>query len=280
MFILICLLTIYFVYVITKLIVYILVKKYGSISYDGLTFVGFKYDYKKDAFIPLNNSWQRVFGYGYTYDLLAPFASIIIDTERVYFKYKDYNYLISFWKGQYGITTGAEIGIYRTKVKEVSKKTIYGASENLLSMSFILYKNGEKIIEVSDTNWWLAAFKLGMFSDPKDLKMDICITFPDKEFLDAFLESFKKLNHYGCEYNVIDNTFIFCFQSPKSKRVWTRNFLSDYFVQKRNKINVCLYQDYFDKNIERNGIDDSKSGYYILVSDLVENIFGDLNEKN
>lgn len=263
---------------VTKLIVYILVKKYGEISYDGLTFAGFKYDPERNVFVPSKNSWQRKFGYGHIYDLLAPFASIIIDTESVYFYYNGYNYLISFWKGQYGISTGAEIGIYKTKDKHVSKKTIYKANEENIIMSFTLYKNNKKLIDVHDRNWWLAAFDLGEFSNPRDLIMDVALTFPNSEFLTAFLEKFKSLKYK--EYQIIGNTIMFTFKKPKTKKVFTRNFFIDYFVQRNNKIKVKLYKEYIDEYIDRNGIDDSNNKNYIFVSNIVRNLFGDSNEKN
>lgn len=278
--IIICLLVVYFVYLITRLFIYLLVKKYGEFSYDGLTFAGFKYDHKRNVFVPSKNSWQRKFGYGHIYDVLAPFVSIVIDTEAVHFSYDGFNYLISFWKGQYGITTGAEIGVYRTKDKNVSKETIYNASEEDIIMSFILYKRDEKLIEAHDRNWWLAAFDLGEFSNPKDLKMDVALTFPTSEFLNAFLEGFKSLKYKENEYQVIGNTFMFTFKKPKTKKAFTRNFLVDYFVQKGNKIKVKLYKDCIDEYIEKNGVDDSHAGKYILVSNLVNSVLGDEDEKN
>ena len=37
---------------------------------------------------------------------------MIIDAYPVYFDYQDKTWMIEFWRGQYGINTGAEIGVY------------------------------------------------------------------------------------------------------------------------------------------------------------------------
>jgi len=56
----------------------------------------------------------------------------------VCFNYDCKNYRIEFWKGQYGLTTGAEIGIYIQDGKD-----FYRAAKDTerLDMSFTLIKN-------------------------------------------------------------------------------------------------------------------------------------------
>lgn len=278
--IIVCLLIIYIIYVVVSLIFSFLVKKYGKISYDGLTFAGFKYDFKNDMFIAVEDSWQRNFGYGHIYDVLAPLVNVIIDTESIYFKHKDYNYLIAFWKGQYGMVTGAEVGVYRTKDELVNNKTIYEKCDTDISMSFELYNKDEKIIDVRNKTWWLAAFKLGMFSKPKDLTMDIWITFPDEEFLNSFLKGFRNLGYKGNDYKVIGSTFIFSFKKPKTKKVFTRTFLREYVAQKSNKKKVKAYSKYLKNYLDNNGVDDSNNNEFILVSKIVDKLLGDTYEEN
>lgn len=278
MIVIIILLSIYILYVLSKIILYFLVRRFSKISYDGLTFVGFKYDFKNNMFITMPNSWQRNFGYGYIYDLLAPFVNIIIDTESIHFKYKDYNYLISFWKGQYGIARGGEIGIYRTKLMKVNKRTIYDKCDDTINMSFVLYDKDKKIIEVSDKTCWLAAFKLGEFSKPEDLSMHIWITFPDANFLKSFLWGLNKTGYKENEYRIIGNTLVLNFNKPKTKKVFTRNAIREYFVQRHNKNMVLLYNDYLKKHLDENRIDDSKSSNYIVLSKFINNTSGDSYE--
>ena len=42
------------------------------------------------------------------YDKTAPYFNMVFDCEPVYFDYNGRTWLIEFWKGQYGINTGAE----------------------------------------------------------------------------------------------------------------------------------------------------------------------------
>jgi len=118
---------------------------------------------------------------------------MVIDTEPVRFYYNNKNWLLTFWKGQYGIVTGAEVGIYSTKEGMVNKRTVYlPINDNeMLDMDMTLYKKGELITNVSSKHWWLAVFKLGMFSKPKDLTLDIKITFPNKDMLEALVSGFN-----------------------------------------------------------------------------------------
>ena len=239
-------------FIIFKIVTSILVKKIGKFSYDGISIMGFAYDSKKDAFYSTKDAWQKNFGYCHLYDVLAPEFRMIIDTEPIRFNYNNKNWLITFWKGQYGIVTGAEIGIYNTIEKKVNKKTLYFPAEDneMLDMSFILYKNAKEITRISAKHWWLAIFKLAMFSKPKELTMDIKITFPCKEMLEAFLISFKKKHHKTKDYNTVDNTFYFSFKKAKTPKVWTRYLLSSRINQYLNKKNVNLYNMYIDDLID------------------------------
>ena len=82
---------------------------------------GFAYDPSKDIFYSLENAWQKEFGYGKLYDDLAPLMNMAIDCEPIYFDYDGKKWLIEFWKGQYGITTGAEIGLYVMMGRSLAK---------------------------------------------------------------------------------------------------------------------------------------------------------------
>ena len=63
---------------------------------------------------------------------LAPRFQMVTQFEPIYFDYDGKTWLIEFWKGQYGINTGAEIGIYhtdtegKTKPKTVNLKIFWG----------------------------------------------------------------------------------------------------------------------------------------------------------
>ena len=266
-------------YLPTKLILFFIVNKFGKFSYDDFSAAGFAYDSNKKVFYTTKNAWQKEFGYCHTYDVGAPFFQMIIDTEPIRFFYNNKNWLITFWKGQYGITTGSEIGIYSTTKKKVNKKTIYYPinDDELLDMSFTLYRKNEEITTISDKHWWLAIFKIGLFSKPKDLSMDIKIRFPNEDMLNAFLKSFKKLKHKTKYYNVIDNTFYFTFKKPKTRKVWTRTWLSDFIRQRINRKNVDLYNKYLEDVFDDNNSSKKQIKISQYIPDIIKNNSNDKN---
>lgn len=258
-------------YIILKLVLYYFTNKYGKFSFDNFSAFGFNYDSKKDIFYSTKKAWQKNFGYSHLYDIGAPLFGMIIDTEPIRFFYNDKNWLLTFWKGQYGITTGAEIGIYQTKEKIISKNTLYLPvnDDEMLDMSFTLIKNDKVLTNIKSRHWWLAAFKLGNFSKPKELKLDIKITFSNSDMLNAFLKSFKKLGYKECDYEVNNNTFCFLFIKPKSRKVWTRNIVITKVVEYINKRNVKLYNKYFSDILAKNESNNVKK---IILNDLIPDI--------
>ena len=266
--------------ILVKLTLNLIVKKYGKFSYDGFSAVGFAYNSEKDIFYSTKNAWQKNFGYTRYYDIFAPIFRMIIDTEPVKFNYNNKNWLITFWKGQYGIVTGAEIGIYYTNQQKITKRTIYLPVDDskMLNMDLVLYKNGEIITKANAKHWWLAIFKLGMFSNPKELTMDINITFPDKIMLESFLNSFEKLGYTTNDFQIIDNTFCFKYIKPHTRKVWTRTWITDAIRQYLNKKNVELYNTYLVDLIENNKIDDSKNSNNNLI--MLNQFIPDLLKNN
>ena len=109
-------------YLPIKLILYLFIIKFGKFSYKDFSAVGFAYDHDKDSFYSTKDAWQKKMGYCHLYDVGAPIFQMIIDTEPIKFYYNNKNWLITFWKGQYGIVTGAEIGIYATKQQSINKQ--------------------------------------------------------------------------------------------------------------------------------------------------------------
>lgn len=272
-----------FFYVVIKLLLHLITWKFGKISYDGFSAAGFKFDHKNELFYSAKNAWQRKYGYCHLYDVVAPLLRMIIDTEPVKFYYNNSNWLITFWKGQYGITTGAEIGIYKTNQLEIDKNTLYlPVKENeMLDMSIKLYKKGHEIMSVKKHHWWLAVFKLGMFSNPKNLTMDISITFPNVEMMNSFLTSFQKLGYKTKDFEITDTTFSFTYKKPHTHKVWTRGLIRDSIIQSLNHRNVKLYDKYIADIIDDNKIDDSinNNNKLIMVNNMIPEILIN-NDKN
>jgi len=163
----------------------------------GAAFAGFGWDYNQGIWYSLMNPIQRKYGYCDTYDNAAPFIGIFIKHQKIPFEYNGKTWMIWLWKGQYGITTGAEIGLYIDPGLFILKdeKTWYRCandSERII-MSFTLYKNGKKLFQrPSQTHWWLTGFKPGLNVGATGLTMQISLTFHNVQMADSFYRSALK----------------------------------------------------------------------------------------
>ncbi len=154
---------------------------------------GFEYDDKQGIYYSSVNPWQKGFGFNIIYDMAAPLAGMNYSTERIYFNYDNKDWMIQIWKGQYGMTAGAEIGIYNKTDKIMQYDCV--SEEEFLEMSFVLYNQGEKMFERGpEKHWWLTGFKILNIGVPLLLDMDMTIKFPTKSMTDAFEAGLKKAN--------------------------------------------------------------------------------------
>ncbi len=203
--------------------------------------LGFIYDRGQDIYVSKINAWQRKAGYSSLVDLASVPANMVIHCEPIKFDFKGKPYMVELWKGQYGVSTGAEIGIYK-KNNPKKKQWICGENEDLLKMSYVLKKNGKTVFQREGKHWWLTGFKPGEFSQPGELTMDITITFEKKNDLrDAFLAGMKKTGYTLDENNIKGDTISFRYDIPKSKQ--PSSFRSNMAgkTQNRNKKLVALY---------------------------------------
>ena len=153
----------------------------------GLLYIGFDYDSNQRIFYNPKYPWQRNFGFCEIYDVCAPVTMMFYDTQRFKFDYDGKNWMIQVWKGQYGITSGAEIGIY-TKAPDRSIEFYDCASdEDCLAMSYDLMKNGEIFFtRESDSHWWLTGFAPLTVTAAEDFEMRAKITTKDETMAAAF----------------------------------------------------------------------------------------------
>ena len=207
----------------------------------------FGYDFHCDCgfFSSTVDAPQRQAGYSWLYDYMAPRFQMVFDSLPVYFDYRGRTWLIEFWKGQYGINTGAEIGIYHADhiIPESDYKNAwFSCAENneMLDCSFRLCRDGDECVCSCGRHWWLPAFLVGSFSKPACLTMESCITFPGREMLAAFVDGLKRA---GCSedcMSVRGLTVCFVFHRDHQKyncitRFWRR------FSQWKNKCFCKLY---------------------------------------
>jgi len=211
--------------------------------------VGYSYNPKKDLFFSNSDTWQRKMGYCHLYDEVAAPFGIIVDSEPIYFSYAGKRWLIEFWKGQYDLTTGCEVGIYTTEAPDLNilgvfNGTFYNcaSSEDELFISYSLKKNGETIFTMEGKHWWLTSFKLGEFSEPSELTMDLYITFKDNLMLNEFITGLESAGYSKDEFSIDELTVAINFGKPHTQQPITRTYLTDMIIQQKNKLLCDKYQ--------------------------------------
>src|SRR5690242_20482520 len=83
-----------------------------SVLAQAVYLAGFLYDPDQDIIYSRMDALQRNFGYAFGYDAAALAMNAVIDCEPVFFDYDGKHWMIELWKGQYGLETGCEIGVY------------------------------------------------------------------------------------------------------------------------------------------------------------------------
>lgn len=223
---------------------------------------GFEYCPEKDIICSTYHNAQRLAGYCRAYDETAPAIFSVIDCEPIYFLYDGYEWMLELWKGQYGIETGCEAGIYYRKSNqpETAEEKITGrmyqcvSDEHMLNMAFSLRKGGEELFSRDWTkHWWLTGFHWGVFSEPEELQMLFSVRFPNHEMQQAFIyggnrkeengtESLKYgLEGLGISYKAPDETSVeICFEKPHSVQAEMRQRMRK-IIQASNYEMVCEY---------------------------------------
>lgn len=170
-------------------------------------------------FSSTTDAWQKAAGYTWLYDYMAPRFQMVFDALPVYFDYRGRTWLIEFWKGQYGINTGAEIGIYHADTiltRAEYKTALFEAAgeEEMLPCSLELYLKNDSSVRLSEKHWWLTAFLPGIFSRPSDLCLKAGICFYDPEMLRAFRKGLCQAG-YPAEQIAVQNLCLsFTFHRP------------------------------------------------------------------
>ncbi|MEL4106716.1 DUF4474 domain-containing protein [Oscillospiraceae bacterium WX1] len=210
---------------------------------------GYAYDWQQNIFYSLLYPWQRDFGYCSLYDESSVPFGMVIDCEPVTFEYGGKRWLIELWKGQYGITTGGEIGIYNTTGPDLDIPGVFNGTfyhcvkdEDTLSMTYALLRNNEVLFQRAGRHWWLTGFRLGEFTKPAALTMEASITFRDQAMLQAFLGGLKKNGYKDKEFRINGNTILILFAKPHAKQPLTRRGFLAWLTLRRNRRLVATYR--------------------------------------
>ncbi|MBQ3603288.1 MAG: DUF4474 domain-containing protein [Clostridia bacterium] len=165
---------------------------------DGTIAMSYSYDAVGNYFYTDDDPWQRNFGFNRVYDMGAIFTVMYLDTIHVYYNFGDYDWMVQFWKGQYGfLFVGAEIGLY---YKDPGKSTAHYncAEEDMeIMMQMTVYREGygELFTRPYASHWWITAFvpgKLEKFTDRSELTMVAKLTFKSEEEAKVFCSALEK----------------------------------------------------------------------------------------
>lgn len=208
---------------------------------------GYAYVPAQDVFTSRIDAWQRDFGYGAFYDKAAPHLGIVINSLPVYFNYDGRTWLIEFWKGQYGINTGCEIGVYRADriLDENELDHTLFKSMNIhempeLSFAFFNVEKEMEIAQLCDRHWWLTAFKPGLFNHPSNLTVWSFITLYSHEMAVAFADALIKLGYCTNKVSLHRNTVTFTFEGGRPVQGIFRRITTS-IVQCINRLGCQLF---------------------------------------
>ena len=250
-----------------------------SVIADTIRETGFDYDKDQGIFYSIIDAWQYDYGYCRLYDEFSAPISLIFDCDPIYFDYNNKRWLIEFWKGQYGMCTGAEVGVYSTEITECkdnidAEDVFYNkiSPEEFLDMSFVLKKNGKDIIKRKDKHWWLTGFILGEYSEPEELSVDIKITLKDDKMRDAFIQGLYNAGYKDKEIKIDGNTVGIYFNKPKTKQPYTNIKALNYLMQLNNKYLCIMYKDitkpYKDYNDKLKAVKEQSPLIYNQIMDI------------
>lgn len=174
---------------------------------------GYKYSTKDKIFYTAEDSWQRNFGFTEVYDKAAALGLMTYNTMRVHFDYGGEEWMLQFWKGQYGYAfVGAEIGVY-TRPMGSDNGTYYDCAddEHKMYMTMDVYRQNpnnknkyDKLFTRSRCRtWWCTGFIPGtlgfaQYNVPDEngtakLKVDSRIEFHSEEMAQAFINSLSQI---------------------------------------------------------------------------------------
>lgn len=208
---------------------------------------GFCYEPDQDIFYSDMNPWQRNEGYCSMYDDASAALGMIVDAEPIYFNYDGRRWLIEFWKGQYDLSAGCEIGVYVAEGDNLNKnykEILYSSAgdKDLLDMSFELLKGKEVIMARKGKHWWLTGFKVGEYVEPSELTMKLSITLKDVIMRNSFIKGLRRAGYSTREIGINGDTISLEFVEPHSKQPFTRTKNSDTIIQVKNLLLCYGYQ--------------------------------------
>ncbi len=168
-----------------------------------LKLAGYEYDAAQGIFYTHLNPWQRYFGFTPIYDQAAPLTNMWYLTLKMDFLYGDFIWRLQWWKGQYGVLEGAELGVYTKYPEDDGEFFKCAADEQLLRMTFDYYHslgdyNRGNILftRAEQEHWWLTGFKFGVVSPTKNVVRASLYAYDDEmaDKIELCLQNVKDAN--------------------------------------------------------------------------------------
>ena len=165
-----------------------------------LALFGYEYDAEQNIYYTSMNPWQRYFGFTDLYDDMAVYTNMRYQTLKIDFEYGDLLWRLQWWKGQYGVLEGAELGVY-TKEYDNVDSMFYECAEdhNLFEMSFEYYHslsdyNSNKVLftRPSQEHWWITGFKFG-WCNPEDNVVKATLIARNKAMADGIEQGLQNV---------------------------------------------------------------------------------------
>lgn len=167
-----------------------------------LTDAGYAYDKEQQVYYSTLEPWQRHFGFGDIYDDAAAYANMRYTTFKADFEYDGLLWRLQWWKGQYGILEGAEMGVYTKKPDSTSDFYDCAEDDQLLDMSFEYYrtgsdfrKNNRLFYREEQAHWWLTGFKVGYVANNNSNASVVVATLKayDEDMADGIESGLRRL---------------------------------------------------------------------------------------
>ena len=198
-----------------------------------LALAGYEYDPVQDVYYTSLNPWQRSMGFTDIYDTAAPLTNMYYLTLKADFVYKNLLWRLQWWKGQYGILEGAELGVYTKSPYDNSGFYKCAEDDQLLTMtmdfyhSWADYQSGNRLFtRLEQEHWWLTGFKFGIVSAPKNCVVRATLYAYDDEMADGIEAALQNLT--DAKNNLTGEGFV----------PYKTGVTKDYYIRKGNRFDV------------------------------------------
>ncbi len=202
-----------------------------------LALAGYEYDAGQDIFYTHLNPWQRHFGFTDLYDQAAPITNMWYLTLKADFLYDDLLWRLQWWKGQYGVLEGAELGVYTKSPYDNSGFYKCAEDEQLLKMvldyyhSWEDYKSGNRLFtRAEQEHWWLTGFKFGVVN-PKKCVVRATLYAYDDEMADGIEAALQNLTDGN---NKLTGKGFVPYKSGTTKK--------DFYIRNGNRFSVVWHE--------------------------------------